>query len=113
MDVLVANHKFETEFAFSALGSPSITSDVPANPLTINEALQSPDRAEWQDAMEKELESHDANKTWTLVPLPKGRSPISCKWVLKRKLNPDGTVEISSSTRFSYLVNHVTTKLRR
>ena len=62
------------------------------DPLTINEALQSPDRVEWQAAMAKELESLEANKTWTLVPLPMGRSPISCKWVLKKKLNPDGTV---------------------
>ena len=92
IDALVADHQFEPEFAFSALGSPTTTSDVSDDPLTINEALQSPDRAEWQAAMAKELESLEANKTWTLVPLPMGRSPISCKWVLKKKLNPDGTV---------------------
>jgi hypothetical protein len=92
IDALVADHRFEPEFAFSALGSPTTTSDVSDDPLTINEALQSPDRVEWHAAMAKELESLEANKTWTLVPLPMGRSPISCKWVLKKKLNPDGTV---------------------
>ena len=92
IDALVADHQFETDFAFLALGSPSTTSDVSDDPLTIIEALQSPDHVEWKTAMEKELESLDANKSWTLVPLPIGRSPISCKWVLKRKLNHDGTV---------------------
>ena len=92
IDVLVANHKFETEFAFSTLGSPSITSDIFYDPITIKEALESPNRDEWQPTMEKELESLDANKTWTLVPLPTRRSPVSCKWVLKRKLNSYGTI---------------------
>ena len=92
IDALVADHQFETDFAFSALGSPSTTSDVSDDPLSINEALQSPDCVEWQTTMEKELESLDANKIWTLVQLPTRRSSISCKWVVKRKLNLDGTV---------------------
>ena len=25
------------------------------------------------------------NNTWSLVPLPPGRTPISCKWVFKVK----------------------------
>ncbi len=33
------------------------------------------------------------NKTWTLVPLPKGRKLISCKWVFKIKHGVDGEVE--------------------
>ena len=92
IDALVADHQFETDFAFLALGSPSTTSDVSDDPLSINEALQSPDCVEWQTTMEKELESLDANKIWTLVQLPTRRSSISCKWVVKRKLNLDGTV---------------------
>ena len=92
IDALVADHQFETDFAFSALSFPSTTSNVSDDPLIINAALRSPDHVQLQMAMEKELESLNANKTWTLVPLPTGRSPISCKWVLKRKLNHDGTV---------------------
>ncbi|CAL2267226.1 unnamed protein product [Prunus armeniaca] len=34
-----------------------------------------------------------ANKTWTLMPLPSQKRPIGCKWVYKIKLKPDGTVE--------------------
>ena len=32
------------------------------------------------------------NGTWTLVDLPPLRKAIGCKWVLKIKENPDGTV---------------------
>ncbi len=33
------------------------------------------------------------NNIWLLVPLPKGRKPISCKWVFKIKHGVDGEVE--------------------
>ena len=33
------------------------------------------------------------NNTWSLVPLPPGRTPISCKWVFKVKENPDGSIQ--------------------
>jgi hypothetical protein len=34
-----------------------------------------------------------ANNTWTLVPLPIGRKPVSCKWVFKIKQGANGEVE--------------------
>ncbi|MCO5558422.1 hypothetical protein L7F22_012004 [Adiantum nelumboides] len=30
--------------------------------------------------------------TWELVPLPKGKKPIGCRWVYKVKHNSDGSV---------------------
>jgi len=33
------------------------------------------------------------NNTWTLVDLPKGENPIECKWIFKRKYNPDGSID--------------------
>ena len=30
---------------------------------------------------------------WSLVSLPPNKCSIGCKWVYKKKLNPDGTVE--------------------
>nr|GEU67339.1 hypothetical protein [Tanacetum cinerariifolium] len=33
------------------------------------------------------------NKTWVLADLPLGCKPLGCKWVLKRKLNVDGTIK--------------------
>ncbi len=34
-----------------------------------------------------------ANNTWTLVPLPMGRKPISFKWVFKIKQGANGELE--------------------
>ena len=43
--------------------------------------------------MHKEIEALEDNKTWSLVPLPKGKKPIGSKWVYKVKLKADGSVE--------------------
>ncbi len=45
------------------------------------------------DAMQEEYDFLVVNNTWSLVPLPKGRKPISCKWVFKIKYGVDGEVE--------------------
>ena len=33
------------------------------------------------------------NRTWELVNLPLGNKPIGCKWIFKRKLRIDGTID--------------------
>ena len=43
--------------------------------------------------MELEFQSLIENKTWELVPLPKDRKSIGCKWIYKIKYNADGSVE--------------------
>ena len=35
-----------------------------------------------------------ANDTWDLVPLPKGRKLVRCKWDYRTKYASDGSVEI-------------------
>jgi hypothetical protein len=37
----------------------------------------------WQRLMTEEIDSILQNKSWSLVPLPNGVKPISCKWVFK------------------------------
>ena len=49
--------------------------------------------AGWIAAMKRELDALIANDTWALVPLPKGKKPIGCKWVYKVKLKADGSIE--------------------
>jgi hypothetical protein len=43
--------------------------------------------------MQEEYDSFMINNTWTLVPLPVGRKPVSCKWVFKIKQGANGKVE--------------------
>ena len=43
--------------------------------------------------MHNELQAMELNKTWSMVPLPKGKHSIECKWVYKVKLKTDGNVE--------------------
>ena len=43
--------------------------------------------------MNDEMDSLQSNKTWKLVDLPTGCKTIGCKWVLKRKLKADGSIE--------------------
>ena len=39
------------------------------------------------------MESLISNKTWKLVDLPLGCKTIGCKWVLREKLKPDGSID--------------------
>jgi hypothetical protein len=43
--------------------------------------------------MNEEYFSLMANDTWDLVPLPKRRKLVRCKWVYKTKYASDGSVE--------------------
>ena len=47
---------------------------------------------EWKDAMDKEMQSIERNKTWELVKLPVGKKPIGLKWVFKLKRNSNSEV---------------------
>ncbi|CAI7896254.1 unnamed protein product [Closterium sp. NIES-53] len=62
-------------------------------PTTLEEALNGPQKEEWKAAMEAEFNSLIEIGTWELVELPKGRRPISSKWVFKVKTDVDGALE--------------------
>lgn len=59
-------------------------------PRTMHEALSGPDSQKWREAIQSEYNSIMDNQTWKLVPLPPDRKTISCRWLFRRKLNPDG-----------------------
>ena len=42
--------------------------------------------------MKEELNRFKKGKVWTLVPLPKGHSVISTKWVFRNKLDEGGVI---------------------
>ncbi|MCO5552537.1 hypothetical protein L7F22_006049 [Adiantum nelumboides] len=42
--------------------------------------------------MNEKMDALYGNETWELMPLPKGKKPIGCRWVYKVKHNGDGSV---------------------
>ena len=61
-------------------------------PHTYAEAMTSPQREQWEQAMREELTSQAVNHTWTLVELPADRTAIGCMWVYAIKYNADGSM---------------------
>ncbi|XP_048444674.1 uncharacterized protein LOC125479439 [Pyrus x bretschneideri] len=62
-------------------------------PQTYKAALESSEAPYWKEAIQSEIESIMQNNTWELVNLPPGNKPIGHKWIFKRKLRPDGTID--------------------
>ncbi|WVZ49372.1 hypothetical protein U9M48_000739 [Paspalum notatum var. saurae] len=60
---------------------------------TIEETYSSPDADLWREAVRSEMDSIMSNGIWEVVECPYGCKPIRCKWVFKKKLRPDGTIE--------------------
>ncbi|CAI7871281.1 unnamed protein product [Closterium sp. NIES-53] len=67
--------------------------EMPGEPATLKEALESSDAEEWKKAMDSELKSIEENDTWELVELPEGRKAITSKWLFKIKSDADGKIE--------------------
>lgn len=44
-------------------------------------------------AMDTEIKALKANNIWELIPLPKDKHAICCKWVFKTKFNSYGSVD--------------------
>ncbi|PHT37062.1 putative plastid-lipid-associated protein 13, chloroplastic [Capsicum baccatum] len=47
----------------------------------------------WKEAVNSEIDSILSNHTWELVDLPPGNKPLGVKWIFKRKMNTDGTID--------------------
>lgn len=60
---------------------------------TITQALASADADAWRAAILDELGALHDTHTWTLVPCPPHTNIVSCKWLLKKKLHPDGSLD--------------------
>ncbi|XP_039011611.1 uncharacterized protein LOC120140699 [Hibiscus syriacus] len=59
-------------------------------PTDIHQDMKS---SKWTSAVHNELAALQRNGTWTLVPLPIGRTTVGCKWLFKQKKNPDGSIQ--------------------
>lgn len=78
----------------STISFPTVSSKTSLPPTTVPFSYQQAvQHKEWQVAMTFEFKALYINKTWDIVPLSKGKCPISCKWVYKLKHKSDGSIE--------------------
>ena len=61
-------------------------------PATFEEAMESKDSVNWIDAIDKELQAHQDNRTWSLVERKPGMKTIDSKWVFRKLKNTEGEV---------------------
>ncbi len=62
------------------------------NPATYDDAMESEEKVQWQEAIDNEMKSLIENETWEIVDLPNGKRPIGCRWVLRTKVNTNGEI---------------------
>ena len=76
-------------------GEPAIASmaHLPTVPKSVKEALESECAAEWQDAMQAEMDRMDKMGVYTLVDPPEGANILDPKWVWAIKTKGDGTLD--------------------
>ena len=68
-------------------------------PRNVQEALTDPD---WKKAINEKMEALQRNTTWELVPLPKGKKTVGCRWIYTVKLNPDGSINRYKASRWKH-----------
>ncbi|PWA89720.1 zinc finger, CCHC-type [Artemisia annua] len=63
------------------------------DPKTFKHAMESRDVAFWKEAIDDEMSSILENNTWVLSDLPPGSKPLGCKWIFKKNMKVDGTID--------------------
>ncbi|KAK9724038.1 hypothetical protein RND81_05G043600 [Saponaria officinalis] len=63
------------------------------DPKTFDEAMKSHDSSFWKEAVNDETDSIMGNNTWVLADLPRGCKPLGCKWIFKKKMKVDGSID--------------------
>lgn len=77
----------EDDINIYLLYSDSTTFEIPKS---YQEAKQSDNHLQWEEAIKSELESLKTNKTWIIVPRPKNKNIIQYKWVFTLKTDEIG-----------------------
>ena len=55
--------------------------------------MTGPEAPLWKEVVNNEIESIMQNHTWELVDLPPGSKPLGYKWIFKRKMKADGSID--------------------
>ena len=62
------------------------------DPITVKQAMESPNYKHWQEAMEHEMDSMAKHSVFSKVPRPKDGRIIKSGWVFKSKKGPNGEI---------------------
>ncbi|GJR30555.1 retrotransposon protein, putative, ty1-copia subclass [Tanacetum coccineum] len=62
-------------------------------PTSYREVETSSEGHQWKEANKSEIDSILQNHTWELVDLPPGCKPLGYKWIFKKKMKVDGTID--------------------
>ncbi|GJR90926.1 pol polyprotein [Tanacetum coccineum] len=60
---------------------------------SLREAVTSLEGHQWKEAIKSEIDSILQNHTWELMDLPPGCKPLGYKWIFKKKMKADGTID--------------------
>ena len=66
---------------------------VDGTPTTFKEAMESEDKESWKAAMDVEMKNIEQNNTFEIKRLSAGEKAIGCRWVFKKKLKKDGSID--------------------
>ena len=55
--------------------------------------MSSPEAPYWKESINDEVESILQNDTWELMDLPPGSKPLGYKWIFKKKMKADGSID--------------------
>ncbi|KAL0291226.1 UNVERIFIED_CONTAM: Retrovirus-related Pol polyprotein from transposon TNT 1-94 [Sesamum angustifolium] len=73
--------------------SDFVTYNIEDDLVTFRDAMVSSEAKKWKEAVKSEMDSIVFKGTWMLVDLPRRCTTIGCKWIFKKKLKSDRTVD--------------------
>ncbi|KAJ9557464.1 hypothetical protein OSB04_012078 [Centaurea solstitialis] len=76
-----------------SFGPDFLTYMVESEPKTYREVVTSSEGLQWKEAIKSEIYSILQNHTWELVDLPPGCKPLNYRWIFKKKMKADGTID--------------------
>ncbi|KAL4014133.1 hypothetical protein IC575_026325 [Cucumis melo] len=76
-----------------SLGPDFLTYLLENEPQTFKEVMSSLETPYWKEDVNSEIESIMHNHTWELVDLPLVSKPLGCKWIFKRKMKTDESID--------------------
>ncbi|KAL0393078.1 UNVERIFIED_CONTAM: hypothetical protein Sradi_2530600 [Sesamum radiatum] len=74
-------------------GSNFITYNIEDDSVIFKDIMASSEAKQWKEAVKSEMNFIVSNGIWMLVDLSTGCTTIGCKWIFKKKLKPDGSVD--------------------